>query len=87
MTNLLLVSAVGSLVTEIVGSPVTVGPPIVVFGAPVAAVGAPIAFGLPIAVGHPVTEVGVRNLLLSYVAPDIWRNFYVKLVLFPMYGT
>jgi len=87
-----LVTAVGSPVAA-VGSPVivgyliAVGPPVAAVGSPVA-VGSPIVVGPPIAVGsliavsHPVKEVGVRNLLLFYVAPDIWRNFYVKSVLF-----
>ena len=44
--------------------------------------------GSPVtAVGSPVIEVGVRNLLLSYVVPDIWRNFYIKSVLCRMYST
>jgi len=92
------VTAVGSLTrfgTPIeVGSPIAVGPPLAAVGSPIIAVGSlvavgspiavgpPIAFGSPIAVGHPVTEVGLRNLLLSYVALDIWRNFYIKSVLF-----
>jgi len=81
------VTAVGSPVTEIVGSPVTVGPPIVAFGSPVSAVGSPIAAGSPVTSGPPVIQIGVCNILLFYVAPDIWRNVYVKLVLCCMYGT
>merc|ERR1740136_369280 len=81
------VTAVGSPVTEIVGSPVTVGPPRVAFGSPVAAVGSPIAVGSLVTFGPPVIQIGVCILLLFYVAPDIWRNFYVKLVLCRMYGT
>jgi len=75
-----LVTLVGSPVTEVVGSPVA-------GGSPVAAVGFPLAVSSPIAFGSPVIEIGVRNLLLSYVAPDIWRNVYVKPVLCRMYGT
>jgi len=87
LTNLLLVSAVGSPVTEIVGSPVTVGPPIVASGAPVAAVGSPIVVGSPVTPGLLAIEIGIFNVLLFYVAPDIWLNCYVKLVLCCMYGT
>jgi len=87
LTNLLLISAAGSPVTEIVGSPVTVGSLIVVFGASVAAVGSPIAVGSLVTFSPPVIEIGICNVLLFYVAPDIWRNFYVKLVLYCMYGT
>merc|ERR1740136_502217 len=76
------VTAAGSPVTEIVGSPVTVGPPIVAFGSPVSAVGSPIAAGSPVTSGPPVIQIGVCNILLFYVAPDIWRNGYVKLVLY-----
>jgi len=68
-------------VTEIVGSPVAVGPPVVAFGSPVSAVGSPIAVGSSVPFGPPVIEIGVYDLLLSYVAPDIWRNVYVKSVL------
>jgi len=32
-------------------------------------------------------RIGARNLLLYYVAPNIWRHFYVKSVLYCMYGT
>jgi len=81
------VTAVGSPVTEVVSSLVTVGPSIVAFGSPVAAVGSPIAVGSPVIFGPPVIYIGVCNLLLFYVAPDIWRNFYVKSVLCCMYGT
>jgi len=82
-----MVTVVGSPITDIVCSPVTVGPPIVASGTPVAAVGSPIAVGSPVTFGPPVIEIGVCNLLLFYVAPGIWRNFYVKLVLCRMYGT
>jgi len=81
------VTAVGSPVMEIVGSPVTVGPPRVAFGSLVAAVGSPIAASSPVIFGPPVIQIGVSNLLLFYVVPDIWRNFYVKLVLCCMHGT
>jgi len=69
-----LVSAVGSLVTEIVGSPVTVGPPIVAFGAPVAAIGSPIAVGSPLTFGPPVIEIGICNVLLFYVPNHAERH-------------
>ena len=69
------------------GSPIEVGSPVAAVGSSVAvgypiAAGPPIAVGSPISVCHPVTEARVRNLLLSYVAPDIWPNFYVQSVLF-----
>merc|ERR1740124_1088027 len=78
-------AAVGSPIA--VGSPVTIGPPIVAFGSPVAAVGSPIAVSSPVTFVSPVIETGVYNLLLFYIVPDFWRNFYVKLVLYHMYGT
>jgi len=82
-----MVTVVSSPVTEVVGSPVTVGPPIVALGTPIAAVGSPIIVSSPVTFGPPVIEIGICNILLFYVAPDIWRNFYVKLVLCRMYGT
>ena len=59
------VTAAGSPVTEIFGCSVVVEPPVSV-------VGSPIVVSSPVTFGPPVIEIGVRNLLLSYVAPDIW---------------
>jgi len=70
------VTVVGYPVTA-AGSPIRFGFPIKV-GSPVAAVGSPLVVGFPITVGHPVTEVGVRTKYCICVAPDFWRNFYVK---------
>jgi len=82
-----MVTVAGAPVAEIFGSAVTGGSPIVAFATPVAAVDSPIVVGLPVTFGPPVIEIGMSNVLLFYVAPDIWRNFYVKLVLYRMYGT
>jgi len=69
-----------------VGSPVTAVDSPAAVGPPVDAISSSVIVGSPIAAGSPVTEVGDRNLLFSYTAPDIWRNFYVKSVLCYMYG-
>ena len=82
-----MVIVVGTPVTKIVGFPVTSGPPIVASVTPIAAVDSPIAAGSPLIFGPPVIEIRISNVLLFYVAPDIRRNFYVKLVLCRMYGT